>query len=275
VRTILAYLFVALTSLPALASGGNETQGARANSMAGTSVTLVDAWSTTNNPGALGLIDKFSFGMGYETRFFLPEASLRSVAMAAPLGGGTVGLVGHNYGFAGYSDNRVGLSYGRKLSEYISLGVQVNYVQTRIGDVYGSRSTAVGEVGLLIMPSDHIRVGAHLYNPTRAKLADFNDERIPTSLRIGGQYIFSDQVNASFELDKDIDYPVNIKTAIEYQPVDQLFLRAGYATAQNTLAFGFGYRWNGILADVSASWNQQLGYSTTISVGYEFGKRKK
>ena len=262
-------------SISTWASGGNETQGARSMALGGATVTLTDVWSTTNNPGALGLVNQSSFAIGYENRFFLPEAGLKSLAVAMPLGQATVGLVGHSYGYGGYADNRIGLSYARKLSDYISLGVQLNYVQARIGDVYGSRSTLVAEIGLLIMPTDKIRIGAHLYNPTRSRLADFNDERIPTSLRLGGQYFFSDIVNLSIELDKDTDLPLNIKSGIEYRPADPIFLRIGFATAQSNFAFGVGYEWQALRADVGASWNQNLGYSSALSVQYAFGKRKE
>lgn len=267
-------LFICL-SAQISASGGNETQGARSQALGGASLTLADEWSSTNNPGAIGLVDRYAFGLGYETRFFLPEAGLRSVSAVMPLGGGSVGIVGHNYGFAGFANNRIGLSYGRKLSEYVSLGVGLNYVQTRMGDVYGSRSNVVGEVGMLVMPNERITIGAHIYNPTRSKLSDVFDERIPTLLRIGGQYTFSEKVSAMTEIEKDIDLPVNLKTGIEYNPAEEIFIRVGFATLQTSLGFGVGYRWKDLQADVSANWNQNLGYSSAISIAYRIGNRKK
>ena len=273
-KKLLPFLLLVCLSDQIYASGGNETQGARSQALGGASLTLSDEWSSTNNVGSLGLINRNAFGIGYETRFFLPEAGLRSISAALPLGGGTIGVVGHNYGYAGFANNRIGLSYGRKLSDYISLGVGLNYVQTRIGDVYGSRSTVVGEIGMLIMPTDKVILGAMVYNPTRSKLADFEDERIPTSLRIGGQYLFSDKVSAMVELDKDADLPLNLKSGIEYNPAEAIFIRVGFATLQTNIGFGVGYVWKDIQADVSANWNQNLGYSTAISVAYRFGKRK-
>lgn len=270
-------VFLAAMSWTSLsfASGGNETQGARASALGGASVTLADAWSTTNNPGVLGVLNHCYAAVAYENRFFLPQVGMRSISFAAPLASGTIGLIGHNYGFAGYANNRVGLGYGRKLSDFISIGVQVDYVQIRLGDIYGSRSTLVGELGMLVMPTDKIRIGAHLYNPTRSKLADYDDERVPTSLRIGGQYFFSEKVSIAAELDKDTDLKLNIKSGIEYIPVESLFIRVGFATAQNTFNLGFGYKWNGLQADVSANVSQNLGYSSAIALSYQFGNRKK
>ncbi len=274
-KTHLLISLLFLLTFQSLASGGNETQGARASALGGASVTLYDAWSTTNNIGALGMIDQYQMAVAYENRFFLPQVGMRSIAFAGPLGGGSIGVVGHNYGYAGYANNRLGLGYARKLSDYVSLGVQVDYVQVRMGDIYGSKSTLVGEVGVLIMPTEKIRLGAHVYNPTRSKLANFDDERIPTSLRIGGQYIFSEKVSLLLELDKDMDLKLNIKSGIEYTPVESMFIRAGFATAQNAFNLGFGYKWNGLQADVSANVSQNLGYSSTVALSYQFGKREK
>jgi len=256
-----------------LQAGSHEQGGARAAGLGGASVTLVDVWSTINNPGTLAWLDHYAVGAAFATRYFLPEAGLKSIAVAAPLGKGTIGLSGHSMGYKAFSDNRLGLAYAISLSDYLSLGVQVDYVQTRIGDIYGSRSAIVGEVGLLVKPNKKTRLGVHVYNPNRAKLAGFDDERIPTLLRLGGQYLFSTKVSALLELDKDIDLPLNIRTGIEYMPVEQLFVRAGFTSLQGNLALGLGYKWKAIRTDVSATWNQNLGYSTAANLVYTFGKR--
>lgn len=265
-----------LFSLPyaLMAGGGNETQGARSNAMGGVSVTFTDVWSTSNNPGALAMLDKYSVGVAYESRFFLPEAGLKSLVIGAPLGGGSIGLTGHSFGYASYAENRLGLAYARQLAEYVSLGIQLNYVQTRIGDIYGSRATVVPEIGMLFMPTEKVSLGVHLYNPTRSRLADFDDERLPTTLKLGGQYTFSEKIIGAVEVEKDMDLPLNVKTGLEYTPVEQLNVRAGFATAQGSFSFGLGYVWKGLRADVAANWNQNLGYSTTIGLAYEFGKRR-
>lgn len=267
-------LVLALISVISFAGGGNEHGGARVEGMAGTSLTQVDVWSTTNNIGALGLQDKFAVGASFQSRYFLPEAALKSVALAAPLGGGTIGLVGHQFGYAAFSDNRVGLGYARKLSDYLSLGVQMNYLNVRIGHIYGNRSTLTAEVGLLIMPTDNIRLGVHVYNPTRSKLADFDDERVPSYMALAGQYIFSEKVSGIIQVEKGLDDPINIITGLEYNPVESIFIRTGYATAKGIASFGFGYQWKELNADVSAQWHQTLGFSSGITLSYQFGKRK-
>lgn len=272
------FLFTLLlfsTSLVCVAGGENETQGARANALGGASVALSDVWSASNNPGALALMNRYAVGMAYGTRFFLPEAGMKTLNAALPLGGNVFGIAAHSYGYSGYSNNRIGLSASRKLSDIICLGVQLNVVQFKMGDVYGQRSALVGEVGMLIKPNDRWRFGAHVYNPNRSKLADFDNERIPSTLRIGTQYLFSKKVSAVAELDKSILLPINLKTGIEYSPTEPLFLRAGFATAQSAFSFGFGLVKKSLKVDVSATWNQRLGYSSAVGLSIEFGKPSK
>ena len=256
------------------AGGNNESHGARSVAMGGAVVSSVDIWSTSNNPGALGMLDHYGLGLSYESRHLLPEAGLKSFAFAAPVSGGTFSLVGHSYGYASFSDNRIGLAYARKLAKFLSIGVQLNYVNTQIGDVYGSRSTMVAELGALMKPSEKLSVGVHLYNPTRQKLADFDNERIPTLLAIGSTYEFSEKVSMTLQVDKDMDLPINLRSGIEYVPVEQIHIRAGYATLNSSFGFGLGVVWNKMGIDVATNWDQQLGSSASASLSYYFGKRK-
>lgn len=272
-RILLSFVIFSLSKI-LIAGGNNEIHGARSVAMGGAAVSTIDIWSTSNNPGALGLLDQFGIGVSYESRHLLPEAGLKSFALAAPVSGGTFSLVGHSYGYASFSDNRLGVAYARKLAKYLSVGVQLNYVNTQIGDVYGSRSTMVAELGALMKPNDKISLGVHLYNPTRQKLADFDNERIPTILSVGGDYKFSEKVSMALQVDKDLDLPINLRSGIEYAPVEQIFIRAGYATLNSSLGFGIGFIWNNVGIDIATNWNQQLGSSASASLSYYFGKRK-
>lgn len=268
-------LFLVLNASFLYAGGNNETAGARSHALGNASVGLVDGWSTTNNVGALGLLNQYYVSSAFESRYFLPEAGFAALSFAGPLGGGSIGLVGHSYGYASYRETRVGLGYGRKLSDYIALGVQVNYVQVRIANDYGQASNVVGEVGMLVTPNEKLSIGMHVYNPTRSTLADFDDERMPTLLSLGVSYSFSDQVRWVAEVEKDLDNPVNLQSGLEYQPVDNLFLRAGYSTLSGSFAFGLGYQWKGLIFDISNQWDQNVGFGATASLGFSFGQRKK
>ena len=275
IRLILLLVACNTSSILLYAGGINETKGARTAALGGASVMFVDQWSVSNNPGAIGLINQFSVAVAYESRYFLPEASLKALAFSAPLGGGSVGIVGHSFGYSSFNENRLGVTYARKLADYISLGVQLNYIQVNIGDVYGQRSAVTGEIGVLVTPNDKIEIGVHLMNPTRYKLADFDDERLPTELEIGASYSFSEKVKMLGQLDKDLELPINARFGFEYEPINDFFLRTGFSTLNKSYAFGIGYKWKGVVLDVSNQWNQQLGFGAAIAIAYTFGNRKQ
>lgn len=273
-KSLLTFLFSVLF-LFAKAGGGNETTGATAIGLAGAGITQRNVWSATNNVGALGAVDEFAIGVAYENRFGLSNVGLKTLVATLPTAGGTFGFAAHQFGFSSYQENRVGLGYGKRLSEHVSLGAQINYVGFRLGDVYGSRNTLTAAIGMLIQPKKNVHFAVLVYNPTRAKLADFNDERVPSTLSLSGQYDFSEKASGIVQVDKSINQPLNIMTALQYKPIQDVTIRAGYASAQSSMSFGFGYFWKKLNIDAAAKWHQTLGFSTTISMSYELGKRKK
>ena len=108
-------LWVILTGVlisNAQAGNGVETGGARSQALGNAWVALVDQWSVYNNPGAIGLINTHCIATSYESRYFLPEAGFAGISYIAPLGGGSIGLMGQTYGYSAYRSSRFGLSYG-------------------------------------------------------------------------------------------------------------------------------------------------------------------
>ena len=83
-------------------------------------------------------------------------------------------------------------------------------------------------------------IGAHVFNPTRSKISDYNDERLPTIIRFGGDYDFSDKVKVAVETEKDMAQKAVFKAGIEYKPVKEFYLRAGIGTNPTLTCFGFG-----------------------------------
>ncbi len=148
----------------------------------------------------------------------------------------------------------------------------MNYLTTRIGENYGNTSALAVEAGLQAQLSKELSIGAHIYNPNRAKVAAFNDERIPTIMRIGLNYTFSEKVFVVAETQKDIDYPANFKAGVEYRVVEVLYLRAGVSTGPVLNTFGFGLNLKQFRLDIASSYHSVLGYSPHVSLTYNVSK---
>jgi hypothetical protein len=259
------------------AFAGNEDYpiGARSSAMGNASVSLSDLWSAHHNQAGLGFVHDVSAGVSYENRFLLKEISVRGAAVALPIKAGTFGLCITNFGYSQYSENKYSLSFAKAFSNKFSAGIAMDYLSTKIAEGYGSTGALVAEAGIIAKPIKGLSIGAHVYNPTRAKVSAYDDERLPTIIRLGGDYLFSEKVRLAAEVQKDIKYKAEFKAGLEYLPVKELYLRIGISTNPTLSTFGFGLNLKNFKIDLSASYHQALGISPQLGLSYSFKKAKK
>lgn len=267
-KTILAFYFLLL-----FYHSSFSADGARSAGIGGASVSLSDAWSVHNNQAGLGFVRNFSAGVCYENRFLMNSMNVKSGLAAIPTKQGTFGVGFTNFGYSLFSQNKIGLAYGKSFGEKFSAGVQMDYFSTKIPE-YGSKTIFCAELGIQAKPLKNLTIGAHIFNPTREKIADYNDEKIPTVMRIGLDYKFSDKVFTAIETEKDIDHKVIVKLGVEYRPVKEFFIRAGVATNPSLSCFGIGINLRNIQLDISSSYHSVLGYSPQIGLTYGFEETK-
>ena len=267
-------LLLLLICLPAFILAGNDNIhfGGRSAGMGHASVTLSDVWSSHHNQAGLGWLTKVEAGVFAQNRFLVKEMNYMGFAYAHPVKSGAFALSFTNFGYSQYGESKLGLAYGMKFSERITGGVQINYHNTRIGNNYGSASVLSSEMGLQAKLTSKLELGLHLFNPTQAKLNDFNDERIPTIMRLGMAYTFSNKVFITLEAEKDIDFLPNFKAGIEYKANDRIYLRGGIGSSPTAAAFGVGVYHKGLKLDLASSYHQVLGFIPEVSLTYVFEK---
>ena len=267
-------LSIILTPFIVSASNGDGPIGPRSAALGHASVSLHDVWSTRNNQGSLGFIRQAEAGAFCENRFFVKELTQSGFAAVVPIKKGTFGLSYSSLGYKLYRESQTSLSYGMKLSENISAGVALDYLNTKIADVYGHANAITGSVGLTAKLLPNIVVATHIYNPFRAKITDYNHEKVPTIFKLGAQYIFSKQVFLVIEAEKTSAQKINIKGGIEYKPSSIVYIRVGGASYPTQAAFGVGVNYNGLKIDISSMYHSVLGLSPQIGLSYAFGKDK-
>lgn len=261
-----ALLFHAFFITAAHAQG---TIGGRAAGVGGASVAYADLWSAFNNQAGLTGVKQFSAGIFNETPFLLNELSTRGIVLALPVNNnGVFGLSMNYYGYNLYNEKKIGLAYARQFSEKISAAVQLDYLGTSIGEGYGSKSVFTFEAGMRAELLPDFFLGAHVYNPIRAKLADYDDEKLPAVFKAGLCYIPGDKVSVSIECEKNSDAKNVFKAGVDYHIVKILFLRAGISTNPVKSAFGIGLDFDSFKFDFAASYHQQLGYTPHVSLTY-------
>lgn len=270
-------LFIGLLGIVSSVNAQNSQIGARAAALGGASITLSDVYSAQNNQAGLGFVSNASVGAYYENRFLLKQLSYSSFVGALPLKkGGTFGLTYTGFGYSAFKQSKFGLGYGMKLSENFTAGVQVNYLTYRVGDAfYGKASTFCVEMGLQGKLTKNVIVAAHLYNPNRAKITNYNNEKVPSQLKFGLQYIFSKQLMIIAEAEKGSYTNVNFKGGVEYAPAKEFYLRAGMSSYPVQAAFGVGVKYEGLKFDLSSAYHNVLGFSPQVGLSYVFGKEKE
>lgn len=249
----------------------NTQTGGQSQAMANANVAITDVWAVNYNQAALVGIEQIQTGIGYSNHYFLKELGLSSGVFAMPLSVGVIAASYDYFGYSTYHESSVGLAFARALGEKISAGIKVNYHNTFINDsYYGKTSSVTVEGGILARLSDELKVGAHIFNPLRAKLADYNDERIPTILKAGLSYNFSDKAILCIEAEKNSDYKAIYKAGIHYIPVENFYLRGGLSNEPTNYTFGLGFLYHNFRFDLAYGHHRILGSSPHFSLTYKF-----
>lgn len=288
----LLVLFLSFGFTPALlhAQGnGSAGHGARAIALGNASTTLTnEVWATANNAAGLGSITQPTAGVYFENRYLIPSLNVAAVAVALPLGEvepaaatlparasrGVLGLEAQRFGGVLYSETRVGAAYGYRLG-VVSVGGRLDMLQVSLQDL-GSRRAMMASLGgqAAILPQ-RLSFGMYLYNISQAKLADYQDERVPTVLRAGLAYRASKQVLLVAEAEKDVEHNAGLKAGLEYLPTPAVAVRLGYTSLSQQTTGGVGVRAGNFQFDYAAGWHSALGLSQYISVNWQWERTKK
>jgi hypothetical protein len=289
-RLLQLFLFslLLLGTTPLRAQGnGPAGHGARAVALGNASATLSgDVWAGANNAAGLGTLTRPTAGAYFENRYLIRSLNMAAGALALPLGvvapaaagqpahaeHGVLGFEAQRFGGALYSEVRVGAAYGYRLG-VVNIGGRLDVLQVSFQDL-GSRRALVGSLGgqAEVVP-EHLTFGVYLYNLNQAKLADYQDERVPTVLRAGLAYRAGKQVLVVVESEKDIEHDAGFKAGLEYLPTPAVALRAGYASLSQQTTGGVGVKAGDFQLDYAAGWHSVLGLSQFLSVNWQWDRR--
>ncbi len=262
---------LALALATAVRAGGDHTPvGARIAGMGQAGLTLVDLWSAQHNQAGLAGLTRPAVGVFMQRHWLSESLDHQALAAALPLGRGSIAVNASTLGYDLYRETSVGVAYAMRFGEGLRVGVQLDYLSVRLGEGYGSRSTVTGEVGVQARLTGGLWVGAHLYNPSRAALGGPYDERVPTVLKAGLGYTFSEKLVLTGEVEKDIDQAERFHAGLEYHPVNALFLRTGVSTGAVQGHFGVGVRLKGFDLDLAVAFRSLLGPTPQLGLSYRF-----
>lgn len=262
-------LLLAVWLLCSIASAQfNDNAGGRSSAMAGAYSAISDGWSIFHNQAGLADIQTLHAGVYYENRFGMSALSDKGLFLATRLGKGTLGVSYHSFGYSEYASSKGGIAYAMGLGEKLDVGVQMNYYTVRLGENYGRANALSAEGGFIYRLNSKLTLAAHISNPSRAKLSEYLDERIPGVVRMGGAFRLSKQVLLSCEIYKDTRSDASVRSGLEYRISESIVLRGGFASAPRQFTFGFGWKLNACMFDMAAAYHPVLGFNPHISFTY-------
>jgi hypothetical protein len=269
-------LFLLVSAFTLKAANDNLPVGARSAGMAHASICITDIWAVQHNQAALATLKHPEAGVFSQIVYPNSKVLMNAVAVATPFKYGVISATFTRLGFKNlYNESKYGLGFSRQFGKVVSAGMQLNYLSTYIGDNnYGSRGTLAVEAGFIVEVIKNLKVGVHAYNPTRSKTAQYNNERVPTIIKMGLQYTFSDKVFTTLEVEKDIANKPIVKAGVEYRIVKEVYLRGGLSNNPSLNAAGFGIQLKKFNLDFAAAFHPQMGVSPQIGLRYRFEKKQ-
>jgi len=270
---LIAVFFYGIFNADVRAQWRTHGTGARAAGMANAAVTLQDEWAIFNNIGGLAWNTRASLLSAYDNRFQAVGLHTVAAGIAAPIHGrawasATFSRFGDNL----FNETIGSLGISHKIANY-SLGFRANYVQINMEGL-GMRNLLAFELGGVGQLTQQLWMGAHIFNFTQARLADFQDERLPTVMKAGLSYRPNDRLMINAEGEKDVEMPARVKVGIEYRIIEKLALRTGIATQPNIGSFGISLYFRQLEVGYAISTHTQLLPSHHVALCYHISHPK-
>jgi len=275
---LISALWVSSTAWTQAQGNGPGVRGARAAALGNASVTLTDVWSVGNNVAGLGQLTRTSIGFYAANQFVLRALNSAAVAVALPIGtvaetatkakNGVIGFEAQRFGDKLYAEQRLGAGYGYRGGQ-VSVGVRADLLQLSIEGLGSRRTVALSLGGQAEIVPQRLVFGAYLYNLNQAKLAKYQDERVPTVLKAGLSYRPSKKLMLNVETEKDVEQDVDFKASLEYRVIEALALRAGLSSLTQQTTAGLGFVAGRFQIDYAAAWQTALGLSQHVGVSFQ------
>jgi len=155
------------------------------------------------------------------------------------------------------------LGYGLTLN-YLSFGESVGGVDMGEESVFGL------DIGTLAILYDRIKIAFAVKNLNNPSVGDDRTYDLSRFFTIGVAYQPYDKVITELNLKQKFSEETKVSFGVEYEMIDNLWLRTGASTYPNSISFGFGFLVEGIRFDYGLKTHAVLDPTHHISLGYEF-----
>jgi hypothetical protein len=239
--------------------------------LANASACLTDQWAAFNNIAGLAELDHASVSASYLSHPYLKSFNSAAAVIALPVYIGTAGFGFYRFGDDLFSHQSLSATIANKFG-LASLGVRANLIQYS-AEGYGTRSVVTVSFGGIAELTPVIDVGAYITNINQPEITIDGKETVPTLVTLGVGIKASENVLFLTEVEKDLDYSLTTKCALEYQFKKKFFLRCGFKLNPDIACLGTGFLGRRLAVDLAVSYHLRFGINTQATVSYNFKKQ--
>lgn len=267
----ISIFIIILCIAPALKAQDVFLPGSRSQALAGVSVCLSDCWSVYGNQAGLSRISRSTIGGTFQNRFLVKELSSSSGIFILPIQSSVFAFSVYQFGKNTFRQEKFGITFSRSLNPKLHFGIQFNYYRYFLAGENRTIGSSGLELGFQYQLTNRLLMGIHTLNPYKTVIKTFSGEySYPTRFNFGAYYQLSDSFGFVTEIEKDLIYSLNIKTGLEYNIRNKLFIRTGISGKPYQLSAGMGFVEKKIKIDLAVAYNQYLGNSPSVSFQYQF-----
>lgn len=242
------------------------------NAIADIQTPRTDTWTAFQNPASLIQANTCQVAVQYENRYMLSALNTALVQAAYCNKYVNVGVSFSFFGYSKYQEMMAGVALARSFGRF-SLGLQGNYVAIYCGDELKYRGTFIPQIGATVDIIPQLTIGIHGFNPfwQRISIDADVDKALPIIYSVGMDYRCLEGLRWGVQVDYDVHTTYRIATALEWQAIDLLVLKAGvYYQQQFVGCMGVGITWHNLRFDAHFELNPTLGVTCQGRLCYVF-----
>ncbi|MDR2385021.1 MAG: hypothetical protein LBD80_05085 [Tannerella sp.] len=226
------------------------------------------------NPSLLALQNKNKLFVNYYNRYSLRELATVSGGFYFQNNIFPVGLDITSFGYDEYRESMFRLSFGKLLSDKLSLGIAIQYTLLQSELFQESTGRVSADIGLTYQLVDNLSLGLSVLHLPSVHIGDANiDNRhiAPYSIQLGFNCSVSSDMLITGSAEHNEEDKITGTFGVEYTIFEDFSIRAGINTAPFSPSLGVGYKiLYSVQADVGILYHSVLGTSMGIGIGYFF-----
>ena len=247
-----------------------DFNGSRNEALAEATVALETGWSLFTNPSGMVYQEKIVMA-GYQSKYVQLGIHDGAFGFVFPIQNTAMGLGVAYFGDELLSKSKAVASAAHKIGK-TSLGIKATYEQWRISEL-GAKGIFYLDIGGQMEITNQFTIGMVITNLNQAKFDTISYNSPITTVKVGINYHPHNKLSVLAQVEKDVSNPALLRLAMEYQISSHIYIRTGVLPTPTSGFAGLGLNWPLLQLDLAGSYQQDLGWSGSVSMDITFTKR--